>query len=92
MPDIQYLSNRKHWFSDNLFSSCLFEATPVSFGDSQTRGQIGAELPAYATAIAMLDSSRVSYLHHSSQQCQILSPLSEARDQTQVLMGTSWVR
>jgi len=30
-------------------------------------------------------------LHHSSQQHQILNPLSKARDGTPVLMGTSWV-
>ena len=28
----------------------------------------------------------------SSQQCQILSPLREARDQTPVFMDPSWVR
>ena len=29
--------------------------------------------------------------HHSSQQCQILNPLSKARDWTHVLMAISWV-
>ena len=32
-----------------------------------------------------------THLHHSSWQCQILNPLSEARDQTCVFMDTSWV-
>ena len=50
------------------------------------------QLPAYATAIATQDPSRVCDLHHSSQQHQILDPLSEARDQTHVLMDTSRVR
>ena len=40
------------------------------------------ELPAYATATAMPDSSRICELHHSSWQCQIFNPLSEARDWT----------
>ena len=30
-------------------------------------------------------------LHHSLQQCWILNPLCEARDQTRILMDTSWV-
>ena len=42
------------------------------------------ELPAYATATQ--DPSRVFDLQHSSWQCQILNPLSEARDQTCNLM------
>ena len=34
----------------------------------------------------------VCHLQHSSQQCQILNPLIEARDQTHVLMDASRVR
>ena len=45
----------------------------------------------YTTAPATWDPSRVCNVHHSSRQCQILSPRSEARDWTRVLMGTSWV-
>ena len=44
------------------------------------------ELPAYTTAMATPDPSRVCDLHHSSRQHQILNPLSEARDQTHNLM------
>ena len=46
---------------------------------------------AYATATAMPDPSRVCNLHHSSRQCQILDPLSKARDRTCILMGASRV-
>ena len=47
---------------------------------------------AYATAIAMLDQSRVCKLHHSSQQHQILNPLSKARDWTRNVMVPSQIR
>ena len=49
------------------------------------------QLPAYAIATAMLDPSQVCDLHHSSWECQILNLLSEARDQTLILMDTSRV-
>ena len=38
------------------------------------------QLPAYTTAIATPDLSHICNLYHSSRQCQILNPLSEARD------------
>ena len=40
------------------------------------------QLPAYPTATATQDMSHICDLHHSSQQSQILNPLSEARDRT----------
>ena len=43
---------------------------------------------AYAMATATPDPSRVCNLHRSSWQHQILNPLSQARDQTCVLMDT----
>ena len=48
-------------------------------------------LPVYATATATPDPSRISDLHHSSWHRQILDPLSEARDQTHILMDASWI-
>ena len=50
------------------------------------------QLPAYTTATAMQDPSCAYNLHHSSQQCRILSPLSEARDRTHNLMVPRWIR
>ena len=47
------------------------------------------QLPAYAIATATGDLSHVCDLHHSSQQRQILNPLSEARDRTHHLMVPS---
>ena len=54
----------------------LFRATPKAYVSSQARGRIGAP---------------TAGLRHSSGQCQILNPLSEARDQIQVLMDIRWV-
>ena len=50
------------------------------------------KLPAYATATATWDLSCLCDLHHSSQQCQILHPLSKARDRTRLLVDASQVR
>ena len=61
----------------------LFRATPAAHGGSQARGVIRAtelQLPAYTTATAVPDPSRVCDLHQSSQQHQIVNPLSGARD------------
>ena len=49
------------------------------------------QLPAYATATATPDPSHICNLHHSLLQHRILNPLSEARDQTCILMDTSQV-
>ena len=49
------------------------------------------QLWAYATVTATWDLSRICDLHHSTWQCQILDLLSETRDQTCILMDTSWV-
>ena len=54
----------------------LFRAALTAHGGSQARGRIGA----------VADD-----LHHSSQQCRILNPLSKARDWTCNLMLLSWI-
>ena len=61
----------------------LFRATPVAYGSSQARGQIGA----VATATATQDLSHDCDLNHSSWQCWILNPLNEAMDRTM----SSWI-
>ena len=50
------------------------------------------QLPAYTTATETWDPSLVCDLHHSSRQCQILNPLSEARDRTHILTDPSQIR
>ena len=49
------------------------------------------QLLAYIRATAMPDPSHICDLHHSSWQCQILNPLSEARDRICVLVDISQV-
>ena len=75
-----------------FFPFCLFRATPEAYGSSRAMGQIWAVAASlYATATATPDPSYVCYLHHSSQQCQILNPPSRARDGTWILLDPSWV-
>ena len=52
------------------------------------RLQVESELQLWvsATATVLLDLRHICDLCHSLQQCQILNPLSEARDQTHILM------
>ena len=69
----------------------VFRATPAAYGSSQSRCQIGAVAPAYATATATWDPSHVFDLHHRSWQHRILNPLSKARDRTHIFMDISWV-
>ena len=66
-------------------------ATPVTYGSSWAGVKLELQLKAYATATAMPDPRLICNFHHSSQKCQILNPLSEARDRTCILMDTSWV-
>ena len=54
-------------------------------------GELELQLPACTTDTAMQDQSCICDLYHSSWQRRILNPLSEVRDQTCILMDTSWV-
>ena len=63
----------------------LFMATLAVYGSSQVRDRIRAAAEAYTRATSTLDLSHFCGLSCSFWQCQILNPLSEARDRTQIL-------
>ena len=65
-----------------MFCFLLFSATPMAYGGSQDRVLIGAAAASLHHSHTRPNLSRMYNLHHSSQQCWILNPLSEARDQT----------
>ena len=65
-----------------LLFFCLCRVAAMAYGDSQARGLIGATAANLCQSHRMPDQSHVCNLHHSSRQCWILNPLSEARDRT----------
>ena len=75
-----------------FFFFSLFMAIPAAYGSSQAGVESELHLLAYTTATAMQDPSHICILHHSSRQCHILNPLSEARDGTRNLMIPSQIR
>ena len=81
-----YIHVYKFFYFIFLFSTfyfyffCLFWATPVVCGSFQLGVELELQLLAYATATTRPDPSRLFDLHQSSQQCQILNPLSEVKD------------
>ena len=75
-----------------LFVCLFFRAAPAAHGDSQAGGQIRATAASLHCSHSNSGSKpclRPTY--HSSWQCQILNPLSEARDPTHNVMVTSWI-
>ena len=60
----------------------LFRVVPGLGVDSEL------QLPAYATATATQDPSRICNLRCTSRQPRILNPLSKARDRTHTLVDT----
>ena len=62
---------------------------PWHMEDPRLGAELELQLLTYTTATP--DLSHICNLHQSLWQCQILNPLSKARDRTHILMGTSWV-
>ena len=64
-------------------------AAPEARGSLQGLGiESELQLPTYATATATPGPSHICDLHDNLWQCWILSPLSEARDQTRIFIDT----
>ena len=66
----------------------LFSIALVAYGSSQVRRGLEMQLPAYAMPTATPDLSLICDPHHSSWQCWIANPVSEARDWTGTLMDS----
>ena len=65
----------------------LFRAALKAYGGSQARGRVGAAAASLYTATALPDLSCVCDLYHSSQQLQILNPLSGPK----IKLASSWI-
>ena len=86
--------SHQNWIKRKKFFVCFFVFLGLHQWHMEASGlgvELEMQLPAYATATAMPDLSCVCYRYHSSRQCHILNPLSEARDWTCILMDTNWV-
>ena len=90
-PEVSRITNAEPNtpFILNFLAFFFFSATPMAYGGSQASCQIGPQLPVHTTAPARQDPRHVCDLPHSSWQCQMLDPLSEARAQTLVLPDPS---
>ena len=80
------------YFSKNLkIYIYFFRAAFATYVISSLGVNSELQVPAYTTAIGMQDLSHFCDLCHCSQQRQILSPLSKARDWAHILMDPSRV-
>ena len=72
-----------------VFSFFLFRAELAAYGGSQARGLIGAIADSLCHSHSNSRSKPPLDVHHSLQQ--ILDALIKPRDQTCIIMDTSWV-
>ena len=83
------VGNIRSQFFGFCFFFLLFRVTPTVYGGSQARDQIRATAAGKRHSHSKAGSELSVDLHHSSWQCQIPDPLSEARDQTRILVDSS---
>ena len=67
----------------------FLRAVPTAYESPRLRVESELQMQAYTTASATWDLSHICDLHYRSPQHPLLNPLSEARDQTCILMDTS---
>ena len=79
-------------FFSLFFPFCFLGLNPWHMEVPRLGVESEIQLPVYTTVTATQDLSHICILHHSSWQHWILGPLSEARDQTHILIDTSLVR
>ena len=77
--------------SQNFFCFWFFFLGLHQWPMQVPRPGVESELQLLAYATTKPDLSHICHLPHSSRQCQILNPLSKARDQTHILIDTSWL-
>ena len=75
-----------------FFFFLLFRATPEAYGGSQARDQIGATAAGLHRRHSNAGSKPRVRTTPQLTATWIFNPLNGARDQTSVLMDTSWVR
>ena len=76
-----------------LKSFFFFRATVVAYGSSWARGRMNQSCSCRPTPQTQQHRipSHICNLHHNSWHCQILNPLSKARDPTYISLDTSRV-
>ena len=90
ISQVEKCSRRREW--SYFVSPPPFSVPHLWNMEVPRRGvKLELQLLAYTRATATRHPSPICNLHHSSCQCQILNPQSKVRDQTHVLMDTSWV-
>ena len=84
-------SKAGEWTAFSLFFFFLFRAAPSTFGSSQARGRIGAAAAGLHHSRCNVGSKPRLQPTPQLRATQVLNPLSEARDGTQVLVNSSRV-
>ena len=94
VPDIGLLNPFKVLSDKSIRSTFRFFVVVVFKQRHMEVPRLGLkwELHLLAYTTATPDANHICNLHHRSWQCQMLNPLSKARDRTCILMDISWTQ